>query len=183
MPYRMDIPGFMAEDDLKLITILASKVPAGGSIVEVGSWLGMSTWAWAASAPQATVYAIDTWEWMPKSYAGPGAPVDLTADPFDLFRQNVGQLPNIVPLRRQSSGGDWEHGPADIVFIDAMHQDPWVSNDVLYWEKRVRPSGLICGDDYAEMFPAVKGAAAACAARLGSKLETPGRKFWLVRVP
>lgn len=183
MAYRTDIPGFMAEADLQVMERLAREVPQGGSIVEVGSWLGMSTWTWAASAPHATVYAIDLWKWMPKEYNGPGSPLNLKADPFALFAANVAEHKNIVPLRRESSGGAWTHGPIDLVFIDAMHQDPWVWDDVVFWEKHVRPGGIVCGDDYSKKFPAVQRAAQGCADRFGVKLELPGTKFWMVRVP
>lgn len=183
MPYKTDIPGFMAEADLKVMEQLAREVPAGGAIVEVGSWLGQSTWCWAASAPLATIYAIDLWRWMPKDYTGPGAPLPAKADPFALFSANTAEHNNIVPLRRESSGGAWNNGPVDLVFIDAMHQDPWVTNDVTFWEAHVKPGGIICGDDFSKKFPAVQGAARACAARLGAPLETPGTKFWMVRRP
>ncbi len=179
--YRLDIPGWMDEEDLKIIANLAKNVPSTGIIVEVGSWLGRSTYAWAANTA-ATVYAIDLWEWMPKEYNGPSKEkVDLKGDPFVQFMSFAGNLSNVVPLRRESSGGDWLYPQPDIVFIDAMHQDPWVTHDIVYWEKIIKPGGTICGDDYSQMFPAVMNAANRCAHRLQSKLETPGQKFWMVK--
>lgn len=177
------IPGWMAAPDLKVMADLAARIPENGAIVEVGSWLGQSTYTWATST-KATVYAIDLWKWMPKEYCGPGHErVNLAGDPFAQFHANVGHLPNVVPMRRNSSGGVWDQGPIDLVFIDAMHQNPWVGEDVRYWEEHVKPGGVICGDDYSPRFPAVMEEAQACACRHNVSLELPGQKFWLVRKP
>lgn len=177
------IPGWMHPKDLVVIAELAATVPADGLIVEVGSWMGQSTQAWAANT-KATVLAIDLWKWMPKKYEGPAKEeVNLKGDPMRQFLAFTSHLPNVRPLRRNSSGGEWPHPPADIVFIDAMHQNPWVAEDIAYWETKVKPGGIICGDDYAEMFPAVKQEAEACAARHGVDLQLPGHKFWIVKIP
>ena len=64
-----------------------------------------------------------------------------------------------------------------------MHQNPWVAEDIAYWETKVKPGGIICGDDYANMFPAVMQEAEACASRHGVALQLPGHKFWLVTLP
>lgn len=185
MPYRMDIPGFMDERDLQKIEEIASQVPDNGIVVEVGSWLGMSTWAWAKSVkPSVTVYAIDLWEWMPQEYPAhcPGNP-DLKGDPFEQFKEHTQGLSNIVPLKRESSGGDWSYGPADVVFVDAMHQNPFVHDDLVYWEKHIkRPGGLMCGDDYADAFPAVQQESRALAERNGAELQLPATRLWIVQL-
>jgi hypothetical protein len=36
----------------------------------------------------------------------------------------------------------------DFVYIDANHQDPYVSEDVYEWAKKVRPGGIISGHDW-----------------------------------
>jgi uncharacterized protein YgiM (DUF1202 family) len=177
-----EIPGWMHQKDLDVIAKLANQVPSDGLIVEVGSWMGQSTQAWASNTA-AMVIAIDLWNWMPKTYDGPAAQlIDLNGDPFEQFKSFTSHLSNITPLRRNSSGGNWIYKPADIVFIDAMHQNPWVAQDIAFWETKIKPGGIICGDDYADMFPAVKEEAQKCADRHGVKLELPGHKFWLVRL-
>lgn len=178
-----EIPGWMAPKDLDVIAELSRSVPYDGLIVEVGSWMGQSTEAWALNT-KARIIAIDLWEWMPKEYSGPGeASVNLAGDPYGQFRNYTKHMLNIFPLRRESSGGEWLYGNADIVFIDAMHRNPWIGQDIRFWEEKVKPGGIICGDDYSDMFPDVKSESAACAKRLGTDLETPGTKFWIVRKP
>jgi predicted O-methyltransferase YrrM len=178
--HALQVPGWMHPKDLDVIKTLAACIPPSGIIVEVGSWLGQSTCAWAEHT-QATIYAIDLWQWMPKTYQGHNADkVDLKGDPFRQFQQNVNRYANVVPLRRPSSGGEWTWGSPDLVFIDAMHQDPYVNDDVLFWERHLRKGGILCGDDYSPKFPAVMEAAKACAARFNAPLQLPGQKFWLV---
>jgi len=61
--YNLNIPGWMAEDDLKVIEELASKVPQNGIIVEIGSFAGRSSYAWSKSCdPSVTVFCIDKWD-------------------------------------------------------------------------------------------------------------------------
>jgi predicted O-methyltransferase YrrM len=179
--HALEVPGWMHPKDLEVIKTLAARVPPHGIIVEVGSWLGQSTCAWAEHT-QATIYAIDLWQWMPNTYHGPNSEkVDLKGDPFEQFQLNTKRYCNVIPLRRASSGVDWLGGPADLVFIDAMHQDPYINDDVRFWEQHLRPNAVVCGDDYSPVFPAVVNAAKACAERLGAELQLPGHKFWLVQ--
>jgi hypothetical protein len=36
----------------------------------------------------------------------------------------------------------------DFVYIDANHADPWVTEDIIEWTKKVRPGGIVSGHDY-----------------------------------
>ena len=47
----------------------------------------------------------------------------------------------------------------DGCFIDALHYDPYISQDIQLWTPKVRPGGVVCGHDYANRrYPAVKAA-------------------------
>jgi len=39
----------------------------------------------------------------------------------------------------------------DFVYIDANHDLPWCMDDIIWWEKKVRPGGILCGHDYIKM--------------------------------
>ena len=82
MPYRLDIAGWMSESDLKAIEWMASQVPSNGIVLEIGSFLGRSTWAWCKSVPPGTqVIAIDSFSWLPEFGEGfmVGEPYDQSA--------------------------------------------------------------------------------------------------------
>ena len=50
-------------------------------------------------------------------------------------------------------------GSLDGCFIDALHYDPYISQDIDLWTPKVRPGGVICGHDYENRrFPDVKAA-------------------------
>lgn len=41
-----------------------------------------------------------------------------------------------------------EDNSLDFVYIDANHQDPFVTQDIINWTKKVRPGGIVAGHDY-----------------------------------
>lgn len=178
-----EIPGWMNVKDVEVMKRLARDVPQGGLIVEVGSWMGQSTQIWCQNT-KARVIAIDKWAWMPKEYTGPHADkVDLKGDPFAQFKAFTAHLHNLEIMRRPSSGGDWREPAADLVFIDAMHQNPWIHDDIAYWLPKVKPGGVLCGDDYSKNFPDVIKEADAIARQIGVPLQKLGQKIWFVRIP
>ena len=62
MPYNKNILGHMYEHELKVIEKWALTVPAGGVIVEIGSFFGRSAICWAMSAdPSVKIYCGDCW--------------------------------------------------------------------------------------------------------------------------
>ena len=39
-------------------------------------------------------------------------------------------------------------GSLDFVYIDANHEWPYVTQDIYYWSKKVRPGGIVAGHDW-----------------------------------
>ena len=37
---------------------------------------------------------------------------------------------------------------ADLIYIDAGHEEEEVYNDIIWWNAKRLPNGIICGDDY-----------------------------------
>jgi hypothetical protein len=46
---------------------------------------------------------------------------------------------------------DFEDESLDFVYIDANHADPWVTEDITEWAKKVRKGGVVSGHDYARV--------------------------------
>jgi len=42
----------------------------------------------------------------------------------------------------------FEDNSLDFVYIDANHEWPFVTQDIYYWSKKVRPGGIVAGHDY-----------------------------------
>jgi predicted O-methyltransferase YrrM len=43
---------------------------------------------------------------------------------------------------------DFKDESLDFVYIDANHEWPYVTQDIFYWAKKVRPGGIVSGHDY-----------------------------------
>lgn len=46
---------------------------------------------------------------------------------------------------------DFEDGSLDFVYIDANHEDPYVTDDITEWSKKVKSGGVVSGHDYARV--------------------------------
>ena len=102
MPYNVDIPGFMSIRDLEVLEHLAQEVPEKGVIVEVGSFMGRSSWALAKSCENSVqVYCVDPWptytlsEEDLESMAGYKEGMKLE---FSTFQKNVQDCSNITAI-------------------------------------------------------------------------------------
>lgn len=185
MPYDLNIPGWMSEPDLQAIQALAQRVPPDGIIVEVGPFLGRSTYAWAKSChPSVTVHAIDPWQWIPKDYdaSQPGGPLDPKADAETLFRHYVRDCPNVRAWKGYSPKVEIgvPAGTIDLIFLDGQHVEPHFSKDLEYWYPRLKPGGIFCGDDYLLQWPDVMKGVDRHATKHGREVRRIGDKIWVL---
>jgi hypothetical protein len=42
----------------------------------------------------------------------------------------------------------FKDGTLDFVYIDGNHEWPYVTHDIFYWAKKVKPGGIVSGHDY-----------------------------------
>lgn len=143
MPYREDIPGYMPRKDLEIIEALSQCVTEKGTVVEIGSYFGRSSWAWAKSVPpSATVYCIDPW---------PASPFvrGIFDASFEDFSNTIKDCPNIIPIQGFSPYIPWSKDRlADVIFIDGNHKKPHVNNDIEFWSEMLTKTGILCGHDF-----------------------------------
>lgn len=153
-PYRSvkDLPfdghGWFCNEKM-LGYILQTKQPK--KVIEVGSWLGLSTRFIAERIPRdGILYAIDTWK------GSQNETVHLE-DPrihclYQLFLSNVkhaGLTEKIVPIRMESlEAAEALNVQADLIYIDASHDTESVYKDIIAWSKHIKSDGMICGDDW-----------------------------------
>ena len=142
-----------------LYSFFVSKVPSGGTIVEVGSWKGMSAAYLAVeiinSGKQISLFCVDTWE-------GSGEhQEDLhvkNGTLFDLFARNIESVSHVVsPMRMDSitASKHFADKSIDVVFMDADHSFESVSKDIASWLPKVKDGGYIGGHDYHADWPGV----------------------------
>lgn len=173
MPYNLDIPGWMPEGELRIIERLAATIPANGNMVEVGPFCGRSSWCWSKSAdPSVGIICIDIWDPVEHPYSPPaqigtdavaGADFGRTISErghwgtLENFLHYTADCPNIRAVQGHSPGDflDWPEASLDLVFLDGLHHNPGFHADVVHWYDRLKPGGLLCGDDCARTHPDV----------------------------
>lgn len=151
-----EVPGFFDSD---LVYKLAVKTfPKGSTFVEIGSWMGRSTSCLGQLVKQSQknikVYAVDTFE-------GSEEHTDIVKDIenhstslLELFNHNIKSCDVseiITPIQGKSLDvvSQFEDESIDFIFIDASHDYDNVLADITAWYPKLKPGGLIAGDDYA----------------------------------
>ncbi|MDE3046200.1 MAG: class I SAM-dependent methyltransferase [Verrucomicrobiota bacterium] len=118
-------------------------------VIEVGSWLGLSTRHIAKTLPEdGIVYAVDHWKGSPNED-------NSIFDMPNLYRQflsNViheGLTHKIIPCKMSSAeAAVFLTVKPDLVYIDATHEFTSVFYDLILWFPFVKGHGVLCGDDY-----------------------------------
>ncbi|HEY1190584.1 MAG TPA: class I SAM-dependent methyltransferase [Gemmata sp.] len=124
-------------------------LPAGPLVgVEVGTFRGAGAAQLLASGKFATLYCVDEWRggYDPDDLAS-GA--DMEAARAD-YAAGPGRDPRVVTIRAASTvaAGRFAYRSLDVVYLDADHRYVEVVKDLLAWQMRVKPGGIIAGHDY-----------------------------------
>lgn len=133
------------------------------TIVEIGVFRGKNAATLREEFPDAHLYLIDPWA-PSNSYLTSGTAVSKQQEVFDEAYARVKTLfendPHVTLIKKTAE----EAVPSlpngfDLVFIDANHDYPVVKNQILTWEQKVRPGGILSGHNYGhKRLPGVKEA-------------------------
>jgi predicted O-methyltransferase YrrM len=134
-------------------------VPDNGIMVEVGSWMGRSTACMGEliknSNKNVEFYAVDTFEGdtFEEQKRIVAELKEQNSSLFELFKNNLkkcGVNEFVIPIQSTSleAANNFEDNSLDFVHIDASHLYEDVIEDIRAWYPKVKPGGLITGDDY-----------------------------------
>jgi predicted O-methyltransferase YrrM len=132
--------------------------------VEVGCWLGRSTAflaaALAAAGKPFRLDCVDTFRGSPGEEAHASVVAAAGGSIREQFEANLSAagllgLINVVECDSAEAASRYAEGSLDFVFLDAAHDHDSVRRDILAWRPRVRPGGVLAGDDYSSDWPGV----------------------------
>ena len=152
------------------------------TVIELGSWKGKSALFMAHLLPdQGKIYCIDSWEGYvadvkKKSFSRYEEQKEKL---FDQFLSNVvhkNLTDKVVPIQKTTTAACDLDIRADLIYIDASHDETSVFEDIVNYFPKLKPNGVLCGDDYGR-FKGVTEATHKAALKLKKKLKfvTP---FW-----
>ena len=161
-PQFNEIPGWFSYEHL--YNEMVSRFDSDSVFVEVGAWLGKSTNHMAKKIKELKkkidFYVIDTW--------GGSVEVihnqivdDFGGDVFTEFIDNtlISNNKNQFKLIKDTSENaskQFLNNSIDYIMIDAGHDYDSVKDDINHWYHKVKPGGIISGDDYGgSYFPGV----------------------------
>lgn len=152
--FYKDIYGWFSFEQIYRDALAEAK--DGARFVEVGTWYGRSAAFMAVeianSGKQIDFYCVDTWKgssdeaWMTDHLRPLGGSCRHL---FDAVMAKGGVSHIVKPIEKPSvvAAADFEDESLDFVLIDAGHDYDNVRADVRAWLPKVKPGGVIAGDD------------------------------------
>ena len=157
---------------------LLRNLPKGGRAAEIGVWEGNFSQRILAICAPDELHLIDPWLYMPEfSNTGFGRKKNehLMDEKHRLVVETSRDNPAVRIHRAtsQEALSALPDGYLDWVYIDGNHNEPFIGQDIALCLRKVKPNGMIAGDDYnwqAEQSGApVRRAVEAALAELGPK--------------
>jgi hypothetical protein len=178
------IPGQMTDNELARLAYLASQVPAGGIIVEVGCLYGLSSWHIAQHCqPGVTLFCIDPWErvsWIVGLVEQPMNAPEFGRQAFEMFTSDCRNIVMVQGFSPSVAKG-W-NVPIDMYVEDAVHTNPELAENISFWSSKIKSGGIVCGHDYGNQFLDVPHEAHALAKHYNAQIELVDT-FWSIRKP
>jgi hypothetical protein len=147
---KVDPHGWFS-DKIKVNALKALLNPSTKVIIELGSWLGMSTRIMLNAAPNATLIAVDHWKGSLEHQDDPVYKNKISTL-YEVFLANCWNFKErLIPVKENTINGlqiiyDFGVKP-DLILIDAEHSYSAVLRDITK-SKELFPSAILVGDDF-----------------------------------
>jgi len=150
--------------------------------VELGSWLGRSTrWIAGHLPPDGRLYAVDTWAGSPEM-RGARECEDRFPSLYQQFLSNIvhaGLASTVIPVRMTTEEAARALAVCpDLVYVDACHDEAAVYQDIMAWQGKLAPNGVLCGDDW--RLEGVQRAVRRAAAALDKTVHCDDNFWWFI---
>jgi SAM-dependent methyltransferase len=116
--------------------------------VEVGVASGWYSNQIMKANPQLKLYGVDPW--VPYKGYSDYTRTSTFSKLEDEAHERLDKFPNYEFVKEFSMDAlsRFADDSLDFVYIDANHGDPYVTQDITEWYKKVRPGGILAGHDY-----------------------------------
>ena len=154
-PEFNEIPGWFSYQNIYEQMVESAK--GGETFVELGAWFGKSTNYLATkireSKKNIKFTAIDTWKGTDNEELHQNIVVAFNGDIFYEFIDNTTLSNNysafdIIKDSSYNSAKLFRNSSIDYMMIDAGHTYDDVKSDINIWYNKIKPGGIISGDDY-----------------------------------
>ena len=135
--------------------MIVDQIPEDGKIIEIGSFLGRSTHYLATSLVNANkenvkIYCVDTFAGS-SEHANLSLPQDFSNMFKDNLRYFIGR--NMVHVCQGRSDDtkileQFDEASLDYVMVDGAHEYEPVIDDIQNWWPKLKPDGVMFGDDF-----------------------------------
>jgi len=128
-------------------------MPKGGDGVEIGVWRGDFSLILLNELQPKQLTLVDPWpapDVAPIVYPGEVADQTAADDIFGFVVSRFGADPRVRILRKGSldAVSDFADKSLDWVYVDGLHFVDDVRADLKAWAPKLKPGGVLCGDDY-----------------------------------
>ena len=120
--------------------------------VELGVEAGIFSRILLDANPTMQLSCVDVWEYY-SGYTTRVSKRDLSKRYFDAQKRLKGFNVKFIKEYSSKAVKRFADNSLDFVYIDANHNLPWVMDDIIWWEKKVRPGGIVSGHDYIKSYP------------------------------
>jgi predicted O-methyltransferase YrrM len=115
---------------------------------EIGTARGSNARTLKRVNPELKLYCVDSWELYDGMHDFTDARVMQEYKTAAAMRLNELEDVHIINAFSMDAVKKFKDETLDFVYIDANHELPYVTEDIFYWSKKVRPGGIVSGHDY-----------------------------------
>lgn len=146
------VEGWLTQAQARRLWDAAARVPAGGLVVEIGSFRGRSAIVMASALPErARLVAIDPHaggDRGPQEIAPQAERGEADTRAFEANLRAAGVEARVEHVRKMSSDAHGAvHAQIDVLYVDGAHRFGPARDDIVRWGDRVRDGGTMLVHD------------------------------------